>query len=383
MKTSAIRLFSLIISVVFAVSLAGCGERTENSAPAQDSGTASSGENVLVHTFDQEGLVPESKHMIWTCPTPGVASETVAALTDETQYPTVLARTSVLKLYIEAIGGYSNSQLKAIADFVKEHHLRVGIEVGGMKMVNDDVPDDQMGEKAGEREYATLLKFVTNGGRIDYITTDHSIADIITQANGDRPNMTLDDAIRELLDYFEYIRARFPDVKFGSIESLGYFQVKGENGEVYSRTVSRLKRVYFDEYLDTYLSMAQERGIEIDHFHIDYGYDVVKNYDGNGREMNFGRILAVENYCHEKGLNVGFIAPNAYFDASPQDKTAAAQTAAAQCEEFFDGYLKAGGQSDYYLFQRWSKYPAETGPETDPLTNFGIFKTLLENPLFE
>ena len=264
-----------------------------------------------------------------------------------------------------------------------------------MKMCPDETPDDKMGQVAFYNEYPVLEDFIEQGGRVDYVTTDHAIADLLTSPSSKRPNMSMEQLIQQQAEYFKMLRQKLPNVKLGMIESLGYFQVRKTDGSggLYQRTVSSLKKVDFEEYLTTYLQIMKDNGLDIDHFHIDFGFQDVK-YDSQGKQdYDYGRIKSVEDYCHEAGIDVGWVAGNAFAvvgtgsvqEAQTYDEENVvkySESAAEQTIEYFQNYMKAGGTCDYFVFQKWQLYPVQVGPETVPYTTLGIFKSLIEDPLF-
>ena len=192
----------------------------------------------------------------------------------------------------------------------------------------------------------------------------------------------------EVVDSLALIHEAFPNAKIGMIESLGYFSV----GENYTTTDPRcIYPIDFEEFLSAAQQKLGERGVELDHLHIDFSYQDCR-YDGRKQKrLDFGRLMTAEKIVKSLGLNSGIII-NAFDDFSyigsntVQEKEKAQNAAERSASavdntlEYFDGYVAAGGNPDTWIFQRWQPYPDVTGPETVRDTDMGV-SSLLVNKL--
>lgn len=373
------RITALLCVAMLLLGLCSCADQPAVSDGSQ--AAESSQEEKKGLTFSMEGIRPESMENIWVCPMPlnngTVKSDFIDMLTDKSKWPTVFEKTTVIKLYIEQIAKTSTADLKRLGEFVTENKLAVAVELGGVRVAPVATPDDEIGVTAAQSEFLTLSKFILAGGRVDYITTDHALAEEITGRKDTRPEMTMQDYMKQQMLYFQYMQQQMPNLKVGSIESLGFFWIKGDRQ--YGATDPTLERVDFETYLDEYLRIAQETGITLDHFHIDFGMQDVE-HDGG-----YGRILVAEDYVQSKGMKCGFVAANCFhkpMTTPAPDEEKASQSAAERTLQYFEGYMQAGGHSDYLLFQRWQPYPVPVGDENEPLSSFGIFKAMVESPYF-
>jgi len=172
------------------------------------------------------------------------------------------------------------------------------------------------------------------------------------------------------------------------IESLGYFSV----GDDYTTTdPGSIYPIDFEEFLVAAKDKLGKRGVELDHFHLDFSYQDCR-YDGREQKrLDFGRIMAAEKIIKSLGLDCGMII-NAFDDLSYGDSTSGnmvgekekaknpavrSASAVANTLKYFDGYVAAGGSPDLWVFQRWQPYPDITGPETDPNTDMGVTRLLV------
>jgi len=108
--------------------------------------------------------------------------------------------------------------------------------------------------------------------------------------------------------------------------------------------------------------------------------------------LDFNRIIGAEKVIKSLGLTVGIII-NAFDDYSYKTSTGGNmvkekvkavnisernRSALKNSTTYLKGYQKAGGKPDVWIFQRWMPYPDTTGPETNPETDMGLTKLLLE-----
>lgn len=322
---------------------------------------------------------------IWLCPMAmdiaknrAIVSDYIQVLTHpDDYYSEVFVNTKVLKLYIEALNRFTADDIQDLVDFTNAYDLEIAVEVGGIRMKVGQVDNTQIGVASAEFEFSTLNKLITAGGNVNYITSDHSLADYLTGRNHDLDDLGHEGIMGQMMEYFKYMQEQIPGLKVGTIESLGYFWVLGNRQ--YEATDKNLNRLDFENFMDMYTSVAEQHGVVLDHFHIDFGMHDVQ-YD-NG----YGRILAVENYLKSKNVKSGFIAANA-FHAGRQipasDPQAASISAANLTIKYFEDYIKKGGAADDLILQRWQPYPTQLGSDLEPYTQMGIFNSIVKSIFF-
>ncbi|NSW56187.1 MAG: hypothetical protein HPY44_09240 [Armatimonadetes bacterium] len=349
--------------------------------------------------FCQDVPAPEADR-IWVGPMPFITGREIrrdyfSTLTNPAAWPTVLARTDVFKSYImvpprDPLPGEdqpqsSDEELRGLAAFMRQRGIKIAFEVGGLR-ITDRLFGPLAGEKYAQTELTHLRRWIDCGGSVDYLTTDHAIMMNMRGAgftgpgvSPERPgNMSMSELIRELVIYFETMRQAIPGVKFGVIESLGFFHIIGPDGREYPRTDPLLPVWKFDAFMDELLAAMKDKDLTLDHFHIDFGYEGVR-FDGRNRgELDFGRILGVEQAVHARGIKAGVII-NAFHDRSVQepDPATASREAYENTLAFTRGYLAAGGKSEHIILQTWQPYPDVTGPEDRPHTVLNIARDVL------
>lgn len=325
--------------------------------------------------------------------------------TDTQNWPTVYKRTAVFKQFIETLSPtpcpatgrplYTDEELRQLAAFVNKAGLKTDFEIGGLRWTKDSCGPGS-GRRSAAKEIKTLQRWVDAGGKIDYLTTDHAVmwnVGLVLQGNKELAGLADPDwhkVLDEVADSLAMIHKAFPEAKIGMIESLGYFSVRGANGEMYPTTdPACIYPIDFGEFLVTVRKKLQERGIALDHWHLDFGYRDCF-YDGrNTKTADFNRLIGAERQLKSLGIPGGIII-NAFDDFSQsgtnliQEKEKARNvaerndSAVRNTLAYLEAYRKAGGNPDTWIFQRWQPYPDTTGPETVPGTDMGLTRALLD-----
>lgn len=312
-------------------------------------------------------------------------------------WPSLLSRTDVFKSYVmllpkaplpeKAEPELTDADLRRLLVMVRENDLKVAFETGGLRLHKAlQGREDQAGEWQAESELRLLHRWLDAGGRIDYLTTDHAVMMNLRGLGfpgpGLDPNrsskLTVEELTDELVDYFLVMKREIPGVRFGAIESLGYFHVRGTDGHQHQATDPQLPHCDFEQFFDRLLKQMAKQDLKLDHFHIDFGYMGVAHDGRADGTLDFGRILAVERYVQSRGVKVGVIF-NAFHDRKNKNLTseAASRQARERTLAFAEGYRKAGGNAEHLVVQTWHPYPDRTGPEDDPLTVLGVARDVL------
>lgn len=349
------------------------------------------------------GTVHAQPSRVWIAPMPFVKARELRTdyfhtLTTPAAWPSVLGRTNVLKSYImvlpqvpvpgKASPELSDAQLGLLAKFAKDHSLSTAFEVGGLR-TSARVRGAQAGERYARSELRHLKRWLRVGGRIDYLTTDHAVMmnmrGVGFPGPGLDPNrpckMTVQELTEELADYFTAVHREIPSAKFGVIESLGFFHVKGSDGKQYRHTDPLLPVWHFHEFFDGLLAAMERRSLVLDHFHIDFGFRGVRHDGRREKRLNFARVLGVESYVQSKGVRAGVII-NAFHLRGTKDPAQASREAHERTLRFFREYVAAGGNADHFVIQTWHPYPDQTGPETQPHTVLNIARDVLQCEAF-
>lgn len=345
----------------------------------------------------QQAAAADGEDRIWVGPKAFREGRTLRddflpMLTDPDAWPIVLSSAQVFKSYIMILPDVpvpgneepelGDAQMRGLAEFLNTRGLKVAFEVGGLRQ-GPEIPTAGWGERHAESELRWLRRWIRNGGRIDYLTTDHAVmhnigAHYVHPDTARDCGMDLPQVLEELASYFVAVRRELPHVRLGVIESLGYFHVTGPDGREYPRTVRALPVRHFHEFLDALLQAMERHDLTLDHFHIDFGYEGVR-HDGRAEgRLDFGRVRGVEMAAQQRGVKAGVII-NAFHDraVTDPDPATASREAYEHTMQFTEGYLAAGGTSEHLVIQTWQPYPHRTGPEDEPFTVLNTARDVL------
>jgi len=339
---------------------------------------------------------------LWVGPMPFAGPRTLRddffpILSDPGKWLTVLANTDVFKSHLMILPNapvpgkptpeLSEAQLRQLATLFRERGIKVAFEVGGLRMGNDKPQKGEWGKQVAANEFTPLKRWLDAGGTIDYLTTDHAVMMNLGHRcyEGTDCGLTLDETLDELAVYFEEMARRIPGVRFGCIESLGFFHVKAPDGTEYPRTVPKLPIWHFEDYFDALLAALARHHLALDHFHIDFGFEGV-DYDGRRLKKggpDFGHILGVKSYVQSKGVHVGPIV-NAFHDRSVEnpDPAVASRQAYDRTLQFFNAYVAAGGTADQLVVQTWQPFPDRTGPDDRAYTTLNLAREVMTSEAF-
>lgn len=325
-----------------------------------------------------------------------VRDDFVPMLLDTEQWPELFARIDVFKSYIMILPDVpvpgnsapelSDDDLRALIALFEQNGIQVAFEVGGAR---SRMPG--AGVAAAEQEFQWLSRWIELGGKIDFLTTDHSIAfaieDWLTTIDpaesgamtyfDEEVQSLIRDACSESASYIERMTELIPGVRFGAIESLGYWYVV-HGSQVYLPTRLDLPWMPFDLVLRDFVDALNERGLTLDHFHTDFGYEGVE-FDGRfTASLDYGRILGIESIVKLFGAYSGNIVNAFHNRSNPYPIPATANVEAfAHTLAFFDGYAATGQTADQIVLQTWQPYPDATGPAGTDFTVMNMHRTLV------
>ncbi len=352
---------------------------------------------------------PPTDEHVWFGPKAFVEGRTVRddfipMLTNQDHWSEIASRVDVFKGYIMILPDIpvpgkdapeiSDDEMQQLIAVLDDLGLKTAFEVGGARS-----HEPGAGKQAAQNEFTHLRRWLDLGGRIDFLTTDHSIAkgleawlETVDHDFSGEMTYTDDPEVRELMQalcqetaaYFEEMATLIPGVRFGVIDSLGFFTVAGPEGQTYRATRPEIPELPFDAIFAYLIDAMAERNLELDHFHTDYGYEGVRS-DGRraGLHLDYGRIIGVETTVRSHGIRTGNII-NAFHDRTVDDPApnVANREAFERTLEFFAGYMATGLAPDHIVLQTWQPYPDRTGPEDAPYTVMNLHRTLLRHEAF-
>ena len=320
----------------------------------------------------------------------------------DTAWPKLASRTSAFKLKMWPLDGANcnDTQLAGMAAAINSHGMKTGLEIGGARWggARCDVASQL---RYAAMEQKTVSRWMSLGGRVDSITTDHALTwDIrhelaIAPCEPPVPMSVRIDAVAQV---FASWRTFFgANVSMGFIESLGYWDIVGPDGTNFTNVApTRLNNIsgwiptlaeVTDRLLDTAKRYNPTPEIPLlDHYQIDYGMDgaeqdTLRYGTVPPVGINYGRILGAEAVMEARGLRTGVIlnanaAHQRTFAPTPpgclvgcNPEFTPSHSAAVRTLNVTRGYMaQPGRRSQHALLEQWQAFPNRTGPETEPDT---------------
>ena len=306
--------------------------------------TASSGNahgSVLIKVVGITPAKPQRHgEVLWTGPSFNRWSE---LYTPGAVWPSVQARTHVVKLYIDDIYSASTQSLQQVISTLNAAHIAVAVELGGLR------DWDCSGADLARIELNGLNKLVAAGGAISFLAMDspfgHTLSTSIPGNCGYSPQQVSD----ELVVYLRVVHQAMPWVSIGLIEPVPWYSVGAlppNSGNNYGD---------LPQILDVFLTTLAQQRERLDFFHADSPYDYDQaNPDG------WNKLLALQQVVRGHGLRFGLIY-NSDAGGRAGDQEFHDQTLAA-----LQAFKNVGGNPDDFIVQSWYPYPATMVPEDQP-----------------
>lgn len=346
-----------------------------------------------------EPRTAEEQSKVWVCPqlwkfhngSQEVNFELNTILADTTKWPEVLKKTTGVKMYVNLLNPVWGYDMPALAEMIAVNNLETAFEVGGIGSTGALGAWQNSGKRSSETEISVYYNnWLAAGGKIDYLATDHSIMQTIGQYDYDKGLYW--QAIYQQMMHFKYLHEWNPEIRFGLIESLGYFNIKGLDGYEYKQ-VARLADTWdFEQFIDDVLLMADKVGVTVSQYDFDFGYhdvlnDTKRRYDSfkEGDELDMGRIIAAQTIIQKKGLRAGPIFNDYQLNLFAEDQTGENPKPVSWWDEqatkhmltHFNTYLKQKkAMPDDFLLQVWDGFPSCVGPEDKENTFFYALKQM-------
>ena len=254
-----------------------------------------------------------------------------------------------------------------------------------------------------DAEQERVARWLRLGGTIDSATTDHAMTwDVRGPGPGDGyapacvPAVSMATRIETLARVFASWRKFLgPSTAFGFIESLGYWDIMGPDGTMYTNvSPEQLNNISgwipkLDDVTARLLASANEVNPTpavklINHYQIDYGMDGVEQdtlrYGAVPPVgLNYRRILGAEAIMKRHGLESAVIlnanaAGQRTFGHKPAGNCLVgcdsaftpSHSAALRTLNVTRGYMMLPDRSSQVaLFEQWMAFPNVTGPETE------------------
>ena len=316
----------------------------------------------------RDGFEPPPAQTLWLFPNLRPGNETHFTVPPApSSWPQALLRADVFGMYVGALSAATPQQLQPVLATVQQAGLDLVVETGGLRpcfcsgsaMAAAEIPALVRAEQAGIGHFLVVMDNVWS-----FVGNPAVYTPPAQCANGGVPACLHSPAsfADELSNYMQAIRERFPQVRFGWIESMNIYGFDGLPGLGIQGQFD-LKPV-----IETTLDEAVLRQLPLDFFHIDAPIGGILNYPTDP----MAKFRRVQNLIGSRGLRFGILLTN----GGISDVQFAMQVPA-----YYDCYSGSGGRLDNVIVQSWWSQPGNPNlplpslfaPESEPLSFTAVF----------
>lgn len=308
---------------------------------------------------------PYPEQRLWLFPNLRPGDE--AYFTGPPSWPQALQRADVFGLYVGALRVATPQQLDPVLATVAGAHLDLVVEAGGLRpcfctgaaMAESEIPPLERVEQAGIPRFLVVMDNVWSfvGNPAVYPPPAQCPGGALANCAHTAQSFAI-----ELGNYMEAVRARFPQVRFGWIESMNIYGYDGLPG------LSTPGQFDLKPVIEATLDQAWLRNLPLDFFHIDAPVGGILNYPTDP----MAKFRRIESLIRGRGLRFGILLTNGGIGDAQF---------AMQVPGYHDCYTGAGGRLDNVVVQSWWSQPGNPNlplptlfaPESDPLSFTAVF----------
>jgi hypothetical protein len=274
-------------------------------------------------------------------------------------WTTALAGTHGFGMFINKVNDARDIDLAAQAEFLDSKGIGIAIEAGGT--LNYAGCDDQNGESSAANELAKINHLIEVGGTLTYLTLDGPISRIKENGRNNNCGFTLEQSVRELMDYIRAVYEVLPDLKIGVLTNFpnwAYGRYPAYHGDV----------VNYGDYevvLEAILSASEIEGLPIHYVVADnpwgYASGRLSSAPASGLDASqydwLQRILDLETQVKSHGLPFALI-------YNSESGNSSGIEFAADVESYVQAYQAKGGSPDIRIVESWYSTPETALPES-------------------
>jgi hypothetical protein len=252
---------------------------------------------------------------------------------------------------------------------LNRHGVKIAVSAAGLAewACDGGRSPTQAGEYTANMEGQKVLPIYQAGGRISYLSLDAPLARVMQGGHPNNCNLSLDDAIHELIDYMRLVHAHDPDIRIGMVFN---FPNDFYNGTPPWDGVDLRMGHGMDVriVLDRAVQLVRAAGEEIDFLHVDNPYPWTSGHAG-GVDVWTQRLLPLEQQARALNLRFGLI-DNSAPDRYPAELTPAQIDAryAQETDEVIWQHFSHGGWPTDLFFESWHSAPHQILPASTPNT---------------
>lgn len=307
----------------------------------------------------------------------------------EQEWKEVLTKADVYSFFIDTLEDYSPAAMKRIVALLKSYHVKIEVEAGGTDEFTCGGDKSTVGIRSAEIELKKLEPIYQAGGVVTYLALDNPTSRV--GLNGRQLSTTppqpngcqfpLPEAIAQLTQYLEAVRAAHPEIKPGLIVNLpleiydhtpcgnSFYQPGPSHKLDDSRCFDNIGHGGMDyhEVFDSIMHGVNEAGLKLYFQHADNPFSYIVNSPGVSDVIG-QRLIPLEKQTESYGLAFGLIhntdlawqyAPNPV----PADPNLQDQLFHDQTLQSVQALRNAGGKEQHLYIESWKPYPHRILPE--------------------
>lgn len=182
-------------------------------------------------------------------------------------------------------------------------------------------------------------------------------------------------AAREVTDYMQAMRGKFPRVKFVVILNFPNWGWKGQ--PAYLLSPGRSDPLNWGDahpVMETLFGAVTAAGLSIDAIQADFPWRYFAERPANPVSAMVdwpARLLDLERYARSRGVRF-------HLTANSETGYVSAESFCEDSLKYLDAYLAAGGMPDRFVVQSWYPHPEQLLPESKPHTGMWLAARFLE-----
>lgn len=232
---------------------------------------------------------------------------------------------------------------------LKKNNIKLALDAPGAMFL-------QNGGKAGdnkpfERDITQLTRLKKLGIEVSYVSLQSVLSKPLV-IDGQRFNYSIDDRIKDIVDYSIAVKKIYPNIKIGLIDAMF------THGESYTQPFKRTQEA------------LHQNGISLSYIHLDIPSEIPIE---NKNHITWDKIKEFENFV-EQSLNIDF----GMLAVTKQGGNTSNQMFHEGVMSSLECYATVGGTPSSYILMAWFPYPNKVVPDNAIGDDYPAMRTVRE-----
>lgn len=279
----------------------------------------------------------------------------------------ILPEVDVVSFFMLTVHDNPENFLQPVIAKLKQHNTKIAVESFGSWKFSPCT--SQRGEDSARVELSFIQPIYDNGGTVSYLSLDDPISRMIagSQNQAGTCNFTLEESVREMIDYMKAVHRVHPEIQIGVIFNFPNWPyadgVSTQNSTYFEGATSELPNL--DSVLEYMMAEVERSGEKVAFVHADSPYDYYRGQVPTpylaAKTTNWSnRLLAFEEQVQQRGIPFGLV----YNSHRGGDSSAALYF--SDTLSYISEYDAAGGMPDNIILESWYSQPSTFLPAMQP-----------------